>query len=354
MSITSPIAPSEALRVIDRPRCPACGRAGQVRYEGLRDALFGAPGEWTMRGCPAPDCACLWLDPCPSPEDIGRAYATYYTHAARAPWIEDAVVRVWALLGQIALAGAHRHAVGPVPAFAGRALAPLIDAVPTIALHLGLMLRHLPPPGPGMSLLDVGCGDGFAMRILERVGWRVEGQDVDPKAVAGAVARGLRVRQGPLEGCGFAEDSFDAVTSSHVLEHVHDPEAFLREMHRLLAPGGTVVAVTPNVLSANHERFGRSWRGLEPPRHLQIFSAEALAALAERAGFRQCRVTSTVHGVAAGEVASRHIQTNGRHQWDDQGTWRDRLAGWRRQWGQILSGDAARLRGDELVLTATK
>jgi 2-polyprenyl-3-methyl-5-hydroxy-6-metoxy-1,4-benzoquinol methylase len=307
-----------------------------------------------MRVCPAPDCSCLWLDPCPSPEDIGRAYATYYTHAARPAWIEEALVRVWALLGQVSLAGAHGRAVGPVPAVVGRALAPLIGAVPTVALHLGLLLRHLPPPTPGMTLLDVGCGDGLALRILEKVGWRVEGQDVDPTAVAGAVGRGLRVRQGPLDACGFRENNFDAVTSSHVLEHVHDPEALLHGMHRLLSPGGVLVAVTPNVRSANHERFGRSWRSLEPPRHLQIFSAEALAALAERVGFRHCRVASTVHGAAAGEVASRHIQARGRHQWDDAGTWADRLAGWRRQRAQIRSGDAARLRGDELVLTATK
>jgi len=307
-----------------------------------------------MRACTAPDCGCLWLDPCPSPDDIGRAYTTYYTHAARPAGLEDTLLRIWGLLGQITLAGAHHRSVGPVPALAGRILAPVIGSVPTVALHLQLLLRHLPPPTPGMSLLDVGCGDGLALRVLEQVGWRVEGQDVDPKAVAGAVARGLRVRQGPLEACGFAENSFDAVTSSHVLEHVHDPEAFLGEIHRLLVPGGTMVAVTPNVRSANHERFGRAWRGLEPPRHLQIFSAQALAALAARVGFQDCGVTSTVHGVAAGEVASRHIQTQGRHQWDDRGTWNDRFAGWRRQWTQILAGDAARLRGDELVLTARK
>jgi len=307
-----------------------------------------------MRGCLAASCGCLWLDPCPSPEDIGRAYDAYYTHGARAPWVEQAALRVWTLMGQITLAGQHRRAVGPVPSLVGRTLAPLIEAVPTVALHLALLLRYLPPPAPGMAVLDVGCGDGFALQILEQTGWRVEGQEVDPKAVAAATARGLRVRQGRLEDCHFAENSFDAVTSSHVLEHVHEPEAMLRTMHRLLKPGGTLVAVTPNARSANLPRFGGSWLNLDPPRHLMLFSPEALAELAGRAGFQRCAVTTTLRAVATSEVASRHIRARGQHSWADRGSWSDRLAGWRRQWTQILNGDAGRGRGDDLVLTATK
>jgi len=354
MSLPSPTVPPAALRVIDRPRCPVCNHTGQIRYQGMRDALFGAPGEWTMRACPDAACGCLWLDPCPSPDDIGRAYDAYYTHAARTPLAERAVARVWALLGQLTLAGHHGRPVGPVPAAVGRALAPLIDAVPALGLHLALLLRHLPPPTPGMSLLDVGCGDGLALQVLAGIGWRVQGQDVDPKAVAVATARGLQVRQGLLHQCGFADGSFDAVTSSHVLEHVHEPVPFLAEMHRLLRPGGTLVAVTPNVRSANHERFGRAWLSLDPPRHLVLFTPQALEAVAARAGFRSCRVTSTVRAVAASEVASRHIRETGHHRWGDRGSWLDRLAGARRQWTQLLAGEAGQMRGDELVLTATK
>lgn len=354
MSLPAPTDRPADWRVFDRPCCPVCEGPGDVRYSGLRDGLFGAPGAWTMRACRDPGCGSLWLDPCPSPEDIGRAYETYYTHATRAPWIERLSIDVWGLLAQVSLAGHYRRAVGVVPAELGRVLAPVIDAVPTVALHLALLLRHLPPPSAGMALLDVGCGDGLALQVLARVGWNVQGQDVDPKAVAAAAARGLRVSRGPLGDCGFADESFDAVTSSHVLEHVHEPLPFLREIHRLLAPGGTLVAVTPNVHSANHARFGAAWRGLEPPRHLVLFSPGGLAAVAAHAGFRRCDVTSTLHGVAAGEVAARHIQRRGSHRWDDHGSWADRLAGWRRQWAQILAGDASRGRGDELVLIATK
>src|ERR1044071_76199 len=60
--------------------CVICGSAGRPKYEGLQDRLFGAPGEWTLAECTREDCRMLWLDPMPIPQDIGQAYAQYYTH----------------------------------------------------------------------------------------------------------------------------------------------------------------------------------------------------------------------------------------------------------------------------------
>lgn len=61
--------------------CPLCGTAGEAIYEDLRDSLFGAPGLWGSRACPA--CGALWLDPRPTRASIGEAYRTYYTHGPR-------------------------------------------------------------------------------------------------------------------------------------------------------------------------------------------------------------------------------------------------------------------------------
>jgi len=76
---------------------------------------------------------------------------------------------------------------------------------------------------------------------------------------------------------------------NHVIEHVHDPEAFIAECHRLLKPGGVLVVVTPNACSYGLEHFGPNWRGLEPPRHLQIMTSSALATLANKCGFSRIR-----------------------------------------------------------------
>jgi len=67
---------------------------------------------------------------------------------------------------------------------------------------------------------------------------------------------------------------------------VYDPLETLRRCRELLVPGGRLWLQTPNVDSRGHAVFGAAWRGLEPPRHLVLFSREALADLLGRAGFR--------------------------------------------------------------------
>src|SRR5579864_8808208 len=69
-----------AIRVRPSPRCILCGSQGVTIYRKLDDALFGAPGEWSMSRCANSQCGMLWLDPQPVEEDIGKAYTEYYTH----------------------------------------------------------------------------------------------------------------------------------------------------------------------------------------------------------------------------------------------------------------------------------
>jgi 2-polyprenyl-3-methyl-5-hydroxy-6-metoxy-1,4-benzoquinol methylase len=103
--------------------------------------------------------------------------------------------------------------------------------------------------------------------------------------VATARETGAEVREGLLEADTFPPASFDAVTLSHVIEHLPDPAETLAICHRLLKPGGVLWIATPNLESRGHARFGPAWRGLEPPRHLAIFTRRALTGLLERLGY---------------------------------------------------------------------
>ena len=156
--------------------------------------------------------------------------------------------------------------------------------------RLQLMWLHDQPPG---RLLDVGCGDGRRLALLRTRGWQVEGQEVDPQAAARARASGLTVHVGPLEALALPGQQFDAVTLNHVVEHLPNPASTLRECCRLVRQGGQLVAITPNARSLGHEVFGGSWRGLEPPRHLHVFTPRALARLARSAGFSRVDVETT-------------------------------------------------------------
>jgi 2-polyprenyl-3-methyl-5-hydroxy-6-metoxy-1,4-benzoquinol methylase len=150
-------------------------------------------------------------------------------------------------------------------------------------------VRELRRPREAARLLDVGCGNGDFLVEMATAGWRAEGLEPDERAVAQARARGLDVRHGGLEAGGYAAGSFDAVTLNHVLEHFHDPVAALRTCRELVRDDGVVWLATPNLASRGHRRYGRAWRGLEPPRHLVLFRPAPLVHALEQAGLRLLR-----------------------------------------------------------------
>ncbi len=298
--------------VIDIERqtsCPLCGAAGDLVYEGLRDQLFGAPGDWTYRLCPA--CGLLWLDPRPTQATIGEAYRTYYTHggAGLVSNLATAAIKRVARERAAQLYGLGRPTLGiaQLCTFACR-------LYPGLANNADALIRHLSAQdiGEDARILDVGCGDGTGMAFLESIGWRASGVEIDSKAVQVAREKGLEVMEGDLASAGFADDSFDAVTSSHVVEHLHDPRAFIDEITRILRPDGMLVIMTPNVRSELLSRHGRNWRGLEPPRHLMLFNADNLSRLACDAGFREVRVKRTAHLASFLHIASARIASEGR------------------------------------------
>ncbi|HWY31853.1 MAG TPA: methyltransferase domain-containing protein, partial [Candidatus Acidoferrum sp.] len=104
---------------------------------------------------------------------------------------------------------------------------------------------------------------------------------------------GLELLQTDLITAHFPDNSFDAVTMNHVIEHVSEPVTLLAEVKRILKPSGRLVSITPNIQSWGHAIFGECWRGLEIPRHLQIFSLPALADCAKKASFNRIEVKSS-------------------------------------------------------------
>jgi predicted SAM-dependent methyltransferase len=95
---------------------------------------------------------------------------------------------------------------------------------------------------------------------------------------------------------------------SHIIEHVYDPLEQLRECYRILKPGKYMVLVTPNINALSHRRFKEACRLLEPPRHLHIFSPQALRCLSEKAGFQRLKLITTIHKAHNIYLSSRIIQ----------------------------------------------
>jgi len=137
-------------------------------------------------------------------------------------------------------------------------------------------------------ILDVGCGDGFHLGLLQefgRKGWTVEGVDADRKAVEAATKRNLKVHHGSVEQLEQTGRSYHLAITIQTIEHVDDPPRVLRSIRNLLVPGGRLVVVTDNVETLDFRLFGgRHWGGYHFPRHFNLFSKRTLAALAGSAG----------------------------------------------------------------------
>jgi SAM-dependent methyltransferase len=141
------------------------------------------------------------------------------------------------------------------------------------------------------KLLDVGCGTGTFLRFARDAGWQCFGVEPDADAVWTAQAGGATILGSQLaELRGTYAGCFDVVTLSHVIEHVHDPRAVLRDCWSVLKAGGFLWIETPNVDSIGFETYRGAWRGLEPPRHLILFGSESLTGCLSSAGFERIRV----------------------------------------------------------------
>ncbi len=340
-------ATNEGIHVEEMSACYLCGMEGLLLYENLRDRLFTAPGTWSLMRCS--QCDLAWLNPQPVASDISKLYAEYYTHQ-----LKDVPKK---------RLGSMRKAVE------GHILQKEFGY--SLNVESGLLVRILSWLGPikeviggsvmylnannGGRLLDVGCGNGRFLAQMRELGWEVTGVEPDPIAVQVARERfGLEVFQGTLEEAGFPDNSFDAITMNHVIEHVPDPIGLLTECRRLLKPGGKLVVVTPNIRSLGARLFGEAWRGWEPPRHLFLFSPKSLRVCAQRAGLQVQALWTTSKGARYFWAATRLIRRDGRlpgGQFQQQGLLRlEGLAFWAVECALCWVGQF----GEEVVLVGVK
>ncbi|MEE3329279.1 MAG: class I SAM-dependent methyltransferase [Myxococcota bacterium] len=303
--MSQPIGPSDAP---SDPACRDCGSATSLVHEGLRDRHFDSgarPGDgadgWKLRRCDA--CAMHWLSPRPAGDELAALYGEYYTHDAVEPsgfeaWLKRAVPA--AVLGYSQAASGF-----------DRLLARAITSLGPMRV-LGEIGRAaamwLPAPGPGQNrLLDVGCGSGLLLARMRSMGWDIAGVEPD--------ASGAQAARQRLPGAEIFSDiadapaaAFDAIVSSHVVEHLADPQVTLSGCLRALKPGGRIVISTPNPTSAGAARFGSSWLHWDPPRHLQLFGSSNLAALLERVGFSDVRTETSAGSAHFAYYASSVIE----------------------------------------------
>lgn len=255
-------APTTGIATQAVPRCPACEsgrrhvRAQVVEHEYATTTTDSFP----LMACD--DCGAWYLDPRPHVSALGIIYPPdYYAY------VRDA------------LEASRAPAAAPSGLFARLASALFKRRIRPIAAHIDL--------NPATRWLDVGCGSGSVLQSMhEAYGLKGTGIDLSPAAVEICRRRGFAAQAARFEDYVPAEgETYDLIHSSHLIEHVESPAAYLRKTWDLLAPGGLSVFITPNTATWEARAFGRHWGGLHVPRHWTLLDEASVRRLADRIGF---------------------------------------------------------------------
>jgi 2-polyprenyl-3-methyl-5-hydroxy-6-metoxy-1,4-benzoquinol methylase len=231
--------------------CHFCGSLlGEPVVEGP-DRMF--PSAEIFRLILCNHCGLIYLDPRPTKAEIERYYPQTYAPYSNSSEKALPLMKRWA----------HRYGI--------RQRCQVVMS----------QKKH------GGRLLDVGCATGTFLAAMREMGnWQVWGVETSMEASAQARQLGqLRVFNGELTEADFNDEYFDAVTLWDTLEHLHQPLEALREIWRILKPGGILVFRTPNVHSVNRRLFGPYWGGWDMPRHLHIFPLPILRQMLMQCDF---------------------------------------------------------------------
>lgn len=139
----------------------------------------------------------------------------------------------------------------------------------------------------GQLLLDAGCGRGEMLNALSRVGLKCCGCDLEapPPGSSDCEIQELDFSKDPFP---YGTDTFHAVLSKSVIEHMHDPTNFLDEIHRVLMPGGVLILLTPDWNSQMDVFF-------EDPTHVHPYLPLGIERLLRLSGFRDVSVEKFSH-----------------------------------------------------------
>ena len=154
----------------------------------------------------------------------------------------------------------------------------LYHFIKSVALKNKLNLINSLQPNKG-KLLDIGAGTGEFLSVAKNDGWQTIGVEPSDRAKAIAKSKGVSFVEQTSE---LENNSFDVISMWHVLEHVPDLDAQIKELKRLLKPTGTLIIAVPNFKSFDAKYYGKFWAAYDVPIHFWHFSKTAIKLLFEK------------------------------------------------------------------------
>ena len=136
------------------------------------------------------------------------------------------------------------------------------------------------------EILDIGCGTGAFLDTMKQADWKING--LEPDEIARTKAIEL-YNINPQESGKLFElpaGTYNAVTMWHVLEHVHQLHAYIKQIGELLAPNGKLFIAVPNYTSKDAAIYKEHWAAYDVPRHLYHFSPQSMEKLLSMHGLQ--------------------------------------------------------------------
>jgi 2-polyprenyl-3-methyl-5-hydroxy-6-metoxy-1,4-benzoquinol methylase len=136
------------------------------------------------------------------------------------------------------------------------------------------------------AILDIGCGTGAFLNTMQEAKWNITGLEPDTIARTKAAELYNIQPQEPGKLFDLTQASFNAITLWHVLEHVHELHAYIKQIEKLLAPGGKAFIAVPNYTSKDADIYKQYWAAYDVPRHLYHFSPQSMETLLAQHGLK--------------------------------------------------------------------
>ncbi len=280
--------------------CSICGSDKSQHLFDAKDYVYNNPGQWPVATCEG--CGVIFMNPRIPPSEIGSYYPNdYYTIASGAP-------------GQTSWG---RALFEIPPARRGYNIVCKESSAKQLFSKLALpyttrcaLIKKLPVPVDGGTILDVGCGNGEMLTRYARLGWKTFGVEISPASAKFAAEAGHEMVVGEIFDGHYADEQFDAVTLWDSLEHIHNPMEVIQEVKRVLKPGGRIYISVPNVGSKYAKKFRDKWYMFTAPVHYYHYTGETLTKLLKNAGFSDVEISYPL--AAVGMSHTLHI------------VWRDR------------------------------
>jgi SAM-dependent methyltransferase len=272
--------------------CPLCGSSDHRKLFSSIDRLHGVPGTYSYDKCA--DCRSVFQNPMVIEEDLHLCYPKEYEPYDFDPEMPD--VR-FDEAGERSFRERLRrdivHAVWNEPSSTVGRVFSKSRWMRERAFYGMVPDECLPDERDKYYALDVGCGSGWMLKRLAKVGWKAEGIEWDESAAELARQRtGANVWTGDFRHIDLEKGNYSLIFLSHVFEHFRDPQGALERFFEVLDAKGKLVMVFPNPEAFDARWFKNKWFAWEVPRHLILPAQKILPKMAKNAGFSSCSVTS--------------------------------------------------------------